>query len=276
MRIRRPPPLVATCLIGALGLSGCVQTGDWHDGDSLLPTGSNEPPPATSRLPGWLGGSSARAEPVSASNFADIGYANWTDEEPPYRFYPGDEVEISVPSAPELNRTSVVQPDGRIALNLVQPVMAADRSAPQLQLALSEAYSNVLLRPSINVAAKTVTPIKVFVGGEVNNPGMYDLIGDGDSLRAIIQAGGFKTTAKVDRVVIIRRSPDGRPMMRTANMKASLRGAGGDLVPLRRFDIGFVPRSNVAEANLFVQQYFRDLSPVQFGFNYSLNNPWQQ
>jgi polysaccharide export outer membrane protein len=285
MRFHRSLLLAATCLIGAGALGGCVQTGDWQSGDSLLPQGSDyqreaDAPRRFGIIPRSIlpGGREAGPPESSASSFADIGYADWSEQEPAYRFYPGDEVEISIPSAPELNRTSVVQPDGRISLNLVQPVMAADRSAPQLQAALSQAYGAILLRPTVNVAVKTTTPIKVFVGGEVNNPGMFDLVGDGDALRAAIQAGGFKTSAKVDQVVIIRRGADGRPMMRTVNLRQGIRpnGGGADLVPLRRFDIVYVPRSNVAEASLFVQQYFRDLSPVQLGFSYSLNNPYQQ
>ena len=74
-------------------------------------------------------------------------------------------------------------------------------------------------------------------------------------------------------MVVIRRSSDGRAMMRTANLGAGLRGRGGvssDLVPLRRFDIVYVPRTSAAEAAQFVQTYFRDLSPIQFGFTLPL------
>ncbi len=46
---------------------------------------------------------------------------------------------------------------------------------------------------------KTAAPLKVFVGGEVGKPGVYDMAGDIDALRAIIQAGGFKPSAKPDR-----------------------------------------------------------------------------
>jgi polysaccharide export outer membrane protein len=42
-----------------------------------------------------------------------------------------------------------------------------------------------------------------------------------------------------------------------------------DLVPLRRFDVVYVPRTSIAEAGLFVQQYFKDVSPVQLGFQYT-------
>lgn len=213
----------------------------------------------------------AQAQP-SASAFPNIGYANWTDAEPPYRIYPGDEIEVAVPSAPELNRSLVVPPDGRITMNLIPPVMAADRTVEELQSQLAGAYAGQLRRPAVSVSVKTATPLRVFVGGEVAKAGVYDMPGDINALQAIIQAGGFAVTGKRQEVVIIRRGPDGRAMMRTVDLlKATRNPAGADLVPLRRFDIVYVPRSGIAEANLAVQQYFRDLIPVNFGFSYAIN-----
>lgn len=209
------------------------------------------------------------APPAHEARFANIPYAQWTDAEPAYRFYPGDEIEVAVPSAPELTKTVTVQPDGRITVPLIPPVMAADRTTLQLEAALSQAYGAHLLRPDVFVTAKAA-PLKVFVGGEVGAPGIYDMQGDADALRAVIQAGGFRPTADRSKVIIIRRGRDGQGMMRTADLLAGLRQPATDLVPLRRFDIVYVPRSGVANAGLFVQQYFRDLSPIQFGFSYAL------
>ena len=64
----------------------------------------------------------------AAQPFANIPYATWSDDEPQYRLYPGDELDVAVPSAPELNKTVTVQPDGRIMLPLVAP---ADGRRPQ-------------------------------------------------------------------------------------------------------------------------------------------------
>jgi protein involved in polysaccharide export with SLBB domain len=218
-----------------------------------------------------LAAAPAHAAKAPAAAFPNIGYADWSDQEPEYRFYPGDQIDVTVPSAPELARTGViVQPDGRITLPLIAPVMAADRTVAELQATLAQAYASQLLRPEVVIQIKTVTPLKVFVGGEVGTPGVFDMPGDINSLQAVIQAGGFKTTAKLDRVVIIRRGPGGRAMMRTVNLQSALKSAGGvDLVPLRRFDIVYVPRSNIAEAGLFMQQWFRDISPIQ-GFSYAI------
>lgn len=214
------------------------------------------------------------AEPLAPrdagpASFVDIPYASWSDYEPAYRFYPGDEIEVSLPTAPELSKTVTVQPDGRISLPLVGPVMAADRTIPELQASLTEAYSAQLLRPIVEINPKAA-PLKVFVGGEVRNPGIFDMAGDGDALRAVIQAGDFMNTADRREVIIIRRGPDGRGMIRRVDLRKGLKSGAADLVPLRRFDIVYVPKSGVATAGLFVQQYFRDLSPIQFGFSYAL------
>ncbi|HEY2661363.1 MAG TPA: polysaccharide biosynthesis/export family protein [Caulobacteraceae bacterium] len=208
--------------------------------------------------------------PHPSTDFPNIAYANWTSAEPPYRLYPGDELEVQVPSAPELSKTVTVQPDGRISLPLLTPLPVADRTLGDVERLIDRAYAGQLLRPEVNLSVKAA-PLKVFVGGEVDKPGVYDMPGDINALQAVIMAGGFKTSAKRGEVVIIRRGPDGRAMMRTANLVRGVSDpAVTDVVALRRFDVVYVPRTRIAEAGLFVQQYFRDINPVQFGFNYTV------
>jgi polysaccharide export outer membrane protein len=143
--------------------------------------------------------------------------------------------------------------------------MAAYRTAPELEQALARAYSSQLLRPEVMVTVRA-QPLKVFVGGEVSKPGVYDMPGDIDSLRAIIEAGGFLPTSKRSEVVIIRRGHDGRPMMRTVNLDRAFKDAAhADLAPLRRFDIVYVPRTGLAELGAFMSQV-RDALPISFSY----------
>ncbi|MBV9997267.1 MAG: polysaccharide export protein [Caulobacteraceae bacterium] len=208
----------------------------------------------------------AAAASAGPAPFPDIPYATWTDDEPQYRLFPGDEIDITLPSAPELNKTVTVQPDGRIQLPLIAPQMAADRTPTELERALSSAYAGQLLRPEVEVAVRA-QPLKVFVGGEVGKPGVYDMPGDIDALRAIIEAGGFGDNARRNLVVIIRRGPGGRAMMRTVDLDRPLKGARGaaDLVPLRRFDIVFVPRTGLGDVDVFMTQV-RNALPVNFSY----------
>jgi len=219
-----------------------------------------------------LGACGTQPKPHPTAEFAHIDYATWEEDEPAYRLYPGDVLDVAAPSAPELNRTVTVQPDGRITLPLIQPVMAADRSVPELQSALSHAYASQLVRPAIEVNVKTPTPLKVFVGGEVDKPGVYDMPGDIDAVQAIAMAGGFRVSAQPRKVIVIRRGPGGRPMMRTVDLdKAIFDPARGEALPLRRFDVIFVPRSGVAEIGLIVQN-LRNSLPIQF--SYAINGQY--
>ncbi len=206
-------------------------------------------------------------------SFQNIAYADWSEGEPDYRLYPGDTMEIATPSAPELNRTVTVQPDGRIALPLIAPVMVADRSVADAQAAISGAYAAVLRHPAVEVAVKTPSPIKIFVGGEVDKPGVFDMPGDVNVLQAVVMAGGFKPTATQSKVIVIRRGADGRPMVRTVNLARFIQDpARTDAVPVRRFDVIIVPRSGISQLGLFVQQYLRDTLPLSF--SYAINGTY--
>jgi protein involved in polysaccharide export with SLBB domain len=206
----------------------------------------------------------AAAPALARQPFADLRYAAWRDDDPLYRLYPGDEMDVTVPSAPELNKTVIVQPDGRITLPLIAPQMAAGRSVEQLEEQLSLAYSTQLLRPDVQVTLRA-QPLKVFVGGEVGKPGVYDMPGDMDALRAIIEAGGFTTSAKRSHVFIIRRGSDGRPMMRTVDFNRPFHTARAELVPLKRFDIVYVPRTALASL-ADVATDLRNSVPINFAY----------
>lgn len=210
------------------------------------------------------------AVPPGSGAFANIGYSSFQPDEPAYRMYPGDVLDVAFPSAPELNREVTVQPDGRISLPLVGPVMAADLSVTALQGALSQAYTPLLVRPEVDVAVRTAMPLRIFVGGEVSKPGVYDMPGDIDAMQAVVMAGGFTNMAKRHDVIVIRRGPGGRPMMRLVDLRqATFDPAHTDAVPLRRFDVVYVPRTKIGNADLFVQQYIRDLVPMSFSYQLS-------
>jgi len=208
----------------------------------------------------------------SGMNFANIGYASWRDDEPPYRIYPGDVLDVSAPSAPELNRTVTVEPDGRISLPLIGVVMAADRTVSDLAQTLTHIYSGQLVRPEIDVDVKTATPLRVFVGGEVGKPGVYDMPGDINALQAVILAGGFTPNSRLSQVVIIRRGPGGRAMMRTVDLHNAIFSASlTDAIPLRRLDVIYVPRTGLANLGFMVQA-LRNIVPVQFSYAIGPNN----
>jgi polysaccharide export outer membrane protein len=243
---------------GALALSGCGTRVSMPD---LGIGGYN----TRARGEGYMGSGSA----PGPAGYADLGFADWTDSEPEYLLYPGDEIEIATPTAPENTRTLRVGPDGRIAMPHIGQHMAADRSLYELQQVLGRAYSQVLVRPVVEVSLRTPGPLRVWVDGEVRTPGVYEMTGDMEALQAIIQAGGALPSGKLQNVALIRRGPGSVRMMRVLD----LRQRRGDAIPLRRGDIIFVPRSNLGELAAFFTQV-RAALPI--GFNYTINGQFQQ
>lgn len=204
----------------------------------------------------------ARADERSKPQKApEITFADWSDDEPAYVFYPGDKLEIQVQGAPELNRSTAVGPDGRVTLPLIGGVMAAYRSPEQLQSDLAARFAGVLVSPRVSVFPLETAPMRVLVGGEVRTPGWVDMNGDLDALSAVMAAGGFTHAAKSRQAVLIRRAKDGRAMRRILDLKSPLKGQGDRLYALRRNDLVFVPRTAIAEAGVFVEQYVNNLIP---------------
>jgi protein involved in polysaccharide export with SLBB domain len=204
--------------------------------------------------------------PRPTADFQNVTYATWNDDEPDYRLFPGDELDVQVPSAPELGKVVTVQPDGRVSLPLIAPVMVADRSVVEAEALISTAYAAQLLKPQVIITVRAAS-LKVFVGGEVDKPGVYDMPGDVNALQAVIMAGGFKVSAKRREVMLIRRGAAGKPMMRTVDLLHGISDPGHlGLAPLRRFDIVYVPKTGVSETGDFVQQYFRQVLPVSFSY----------
>jgi polysaccharide export outer membrane protein len=219
-------------------------------------------------LPRSPGGSSTRIQNAGRTSFPEIGFADWSETEPEYVLYPGDEIEIATPTAVELTRTQRIGPDGRISLPLVGQIMAADRTIAEVERDASDAFASQLRRPVVEITLKTAGPLKVWVDGEVRTPGVFDMAGDIDAWQAVIQAGGFLPTARQGEVALIRRGPGGVRMMRAID----LRPRRGEVIALRRGDIIFVPRSNLGEVANFVT-LFRNALPV--GFTYAIGGQYQ-
>lgn len=207
----------------------------------------------------------------TASGFEPSRFQTWSGGDPVYRLYPGDAIEVTVHTAPELSREVEIGPDGRASLPLVGGVMVSQKTAPEAARAIADGYARVLRNPIVEVRPLSFGSQRILVGGEVNAPGPYPLP-DGRTgvLEAIMFAGGFQPTARRNSVVVLRRAPDGGAMMRTVDVRSALRGRPADMIPLARHDVVFVPRSGIAEVNLFVDQYVRGILPLDAGFNYLL------
>lgn len=194
----------------------------------------------------------------------------YSEQSPAYQFFPGDEVEITIFSAPELSRNATIGPDGRLAMPLIGAVRAADLTADELRDLLVAAYASHLRMPELTVTPRSYASRQVFVGGEVARPGIYDMPANMDAFQAIALAGGFLPSAQRGDVLVMSRATGNSTVTQIdLSMRAVRHGLPG-AQPLQRYDVVYVPRSRISQVNLFMQQYVRDALPVQFSFYYDL------
>lgn len=195
-----------------------------------------------------------------------------------YRIQPGDQLQVSFLSAPELDDLITVRPDGRIGLKLLtQPVFAGGLTPEQLESELTALYARELIEPEIDVLIRATTGHRVYVGGEVAKPGVVQIAPGGSVLEAIILAGGLTDEASEKEVLVIRKDAQGRPVPRRAGLSLNRTGqANPSVATLAPTDVVYVPRSRIANANRFVEQYIRGLmmfDGFRISFGYDLDDP---
>jgi hypothetical protein len=64
-----------------------------------------------------------------------------------------------------------VRPDGHISTTIVHDELAYGRTVPELTDALQRDYRYELSSPRLSVVLKSFAPTRIYVGGEVTNPG---------------------------------------------------------------------------------------------------------
>ncbi|MCG3181306.1 MAG: hypothetical protein BIFFINMI_03686 [Phycisphaerae bacterium] len=119
-----------------------------------------------------------------------------------------EELKRAITTSPRgQSRLVPVKPDGRITLPLIGDILAYGRTTVELRQALNEAYraQNV---SGIDVTANllVVQPLRVYVMGEVQRPGLVEVGYTTTVTQAIAQAGGWDTErSNAEKVLLIRR-----------------------------------------------------------------------
>ena len=101
-------------------------------------------------------------------------------------------------------RTSIVRPDGKIALPLLNEVTAAGLTPGQLRERLTEESRRYVEDANIIVVVMQINSRRVFITGEVNKPGPYHLAGPTTVLQLISMAGGLRDYANGKNILIMR------------------------------------------------------------------------
>jgi protein involved in polysaccharide export with SLBB domain len=196
----------------------------------------------------------------AASSSSDTSApANATD----YIIQPGDELSVSFYLSPEFNQDLIVRPDGKVSMKLIGIVQASGMTPSQLADNLDKDYLSELRSPGITISVKNMPSRQVYVQGQVGKPGSFPLEPGMTALQAIADAGGLTDNAG-DVAVLIRRDACGTPYGSKVDLDAAVKSPSSEQdAILQPRDILVVPRSGIANLDLFVEQYIRNLMPIQ-------------
>jgi len=140
---------------------------------------------------------------------------------------PEDVLYIHVWREDALSRTLPVRVDGYISLPLVHEVKAAGLTPLKLKESLTERFKEFIENPNVSVTVMEANSFKVYVSGQVKNPGVYRLRSETTVLQIIPMAGGFGDWANQKKILIIRKE-NGKEKRIIVNYKKILKGDAPD------------------------------------------------
>ncbi len=180
-----------------------------------------------------------------------------------YRIQPNDKLSVDFYLNSEFNDTVTVSPDGKIVLRMVGPIKATGLTADQLAEKIDDAYKNELRNPGAVVHLQNTPARRIYIQGEVAHPGSFQMQPGMTAVQAIAMAGGMTPDAG-NGAVLIRRDACGIPAGSKIKLASAMKNPSeGDDVTLMPRDVVVIPRSTIADMDLWVKQYIRDLMPVQ-------------
>ena len=174
-----------------------------------------------------------------------------------YRLQPGDVVGVEVLEDSSLNRTTLVLPDGSINFPFAGSLNAEGLTLTQLQQNLAQALEpNFATRPTVFVSINqlasgdaTGETIDIFVIGQVNAPGEYEVEQGITFLQALSRTGGFTAFAATKRIQLRRTDPSSdEEAIYTFDLRAAGDGAriSGN-TQMRDGDVILVPERRLFE-----------------------------
>lgn len=188
-------------------------------------------------------------------------------DRPALTLVPGDTIQVRFFYYPELNTEVTVRDDGRIALELLDDVVVEHLTPAELDQRLTELYTPHLRFPTLSVFV-TSGPRQIYVGGEVDRPGAVELAPRMTVAQAIYAAGSFNDEADIRHVVLLRETAPGLRSYRIVDLGQVHRAEAPDPA-LEPFDVVFVPKSMIANLNLFVEQYIDNMIPFGRSLSYT-------
>lgn len=182
-----------------------------------------------------------------------------------YVLGPGDEIQVSIWRYEELNRTVLIDPSGSIHLPLAGEVMAVGKTVPALQSEIVRKLSQYIVKPRVDVNISKAENNRIYVLGEVRDPGSITIHGRSLVWDALARAGGLTDDANADKAFLIHPlETNDAERVEVVGIHFKNFRAGDVAAPsyIQNGDILYVPEKRIASVEKFMLRLNNILAPI--------------
>jgi polysaccharide export outer membrane protein len=218
------------------------------------PAGSASAPPTVDPIPA---ATPVAPTPVVSTPVASTPVSPVLNDN--YALGPGDQILIRAIDVEEIdNKPVLIDRRGNIDLPVVGKLQAAGLTPDQLEAALAQRLTRVLVHPDVSVSVVELRSQPVSILGSVGAPGVHQLQGDKTLFEVLSLAGGLRTDAGY--TVIITRQIEWGPIpladatfdstgkfsVASVNVKSIMAGTNpSENIHIKPNDVITVPRGEI-------------------------------
>ena len=175
---------------------------------------------------------------------------------------PGDEIEVNVYRNPDLTGKYMIPPDGLISFPLLGEIKVAGIGITELRKTITSGLSNFLVEPYVSIGVLSIRSQKLYVLGEVEKPGVFQINSPINIIEAVSMAGGLTVDAQKNSLLLIRGGLNS-PQLTTINLKKTLeQGDLSENITLIGGDIVYVPATYITSVDRFFVHLRNIISPI--------------
>jgi protein involved in polysaccharide export with SLBB domain len=157
---------------------------------------------------------------------------------PDYVVGPGDSLSIDLWGGVSQRMVRLVDRQGRISLPEAGPMLVSGKTLGDIQMTVQQVLRSEYRDTSADVSLSRLRTIRVYVVGEVPDPGAYDVSSLSTPLNALVAAGGVTQRGSLRSVKHYR----GKELIEVVDAyDLLLRGVGTDTKPMENGDSLLVP-----------------------------------
>ncbi len=166
-----------------------------------------------------------------------------------YVMHPGDELSVTVMNQDDINISQtaadttpyIVRPDGKVSFPMVGEIDTTGMTVTQFTETLRQGLAKYLVHPDVSVNITKLGSVRVYVFGEVNKPGEYNLVKSHRVIDAIGAASGFNWDTAKKKIYLIHQDQPDKPIiinlnhiLETGDMSQNYEMREGDILYLTK------------------------------------------